>query len=106
VTSSTAQPDRQPSAIADAVRFDEIARLSERAASYSSSIMLAAERGDIHTIRIHCQQVVAISKVVFTTVRELQADEGPRSSQASAALNTTTTPNGQVGEAADVQDQQ
>jgi hypothetical protein len=55
----------------DFVRFDEIARLADRASSYWRSIMLAADRGETLTIAVHCKQVAAVTREAFALVGRL-----------------------------------
>jgi hypothetical protein len=57
----------------DYVRFDEIARLADRASSYWRSIMLAAERGEALTVVTHCKQVAAVTRDAFVLVGSLDA---------------------------------
>jgi hypothetical protein len=59
----------------DYVRYDEIAELAERAASYWNSIALAADRGELLTVTVHCKQVAAVTKEAFATVKELGSQE-------------------------------
>ncbi len=59
----------------DCNRFDEIAELAERAASYWASIALAADRGERLTVTVHCKQVAAVTKEAFATVKELGSQE-------------------------------
>jgi hypothetical protein len=55
----------------DFARWDEIARLSELAASYWKSIALAAGRGDALTVVTHCRQVAAVTREAFGVVKLL-----------------------------------
>jgi hypothetical protein len=57
----------------DYARFDEIARLADRAASYWLSIGLAADRGDTLTVAAHCKQVIAVTREAFALVGALGA---------------------------------
>jgi hypothetical protein len=57
--------------------FDDIARLAELAASYWCSTALAADRGEILTIAVHCRQVAAVTREAFALVKSLgQGQEG------------------------------
>jgi hypothetical protein len=76
VTDSSAQPDRQPSAIGDAIRFDEIAEQAQLAASLWGSIVLAAERRSHLIIRLHIKQLLAVTAAVVETVDELETSHG------------------------------
>ena len=59
----------------DFARWDEIARLSELAASYWK---LAADRGDALTVVTHCRQVAAVTRETFALVKQLgQEDPSP-----------------------------
>jgi hypothetical protein len=63
--------ERTPS-LADALdcnRFDQIAELAERAASYWHSVALAADRGERLTVTVHCKQVAAVTREAFATVK-------------------------------------
>jgi hypothetical protein len=59
----------------DYVRFDEIANLAERAASYWQSIALAANRGERLTVETHCRQVAAVTREAFSIVKSLGSEE-------------------------------
>jgi hypothetical protein len=59
----------------DALRFDELARLAELAASYWRSVALAAERGDIHTALVHCRQIAPVTREAFALAKALGAEE-------------------------------
>jgi hypothetical protein len=59
-------------------RFDEIASMAERAASYWLSIGLAAERNDALTVIVHCRQVAAVTREAFALVKELGQEEPSR----------------------------
>jgi hypothetical protein len=59
----------------DYVRFDEIARLADRASSYWRSTMLAAERGETLTVIVHCKQVGAVTREAFAIVKTLGSKE-------------------------------
>jgi hypothetical protein len=56
-------------------RFDEIAGMAGRAASYWGSIGLAAERGDALTVVTHCRQVAALTRETFALVKQLGQEE-------------------------------
>jgi hypothetical protein len=61
----------------DLDRLDEIARLAALAASYWQSTALAADRGDAHTVTVHCRQVAAVTKEAFALAKSLgQAEVG------------------------------
>jgi hypothetical protein len=63
-----------PQTIAGALdygRFELIAELAETAASYWSSIALAAMRGEHLTVETHCRQVAALTREAFRTVKTL-----------------------------------
>ncbi len=73
-----------PQSLSDALdwsRFDEIAVLAVRAASYWRSIALAAERGELLTVEVHCRKVAAVTREAFSTVKAL----GSSRSEARAA---------------------
>jgi hypothetical protein len=55
----------------DPVRFDAIAELAQRAASYWGSIALAADRCEQLTVETHCRQVAAITREAFSIVKTL-----------------------------------
>jgi hypothetical protein len=59
----------------DVARFDELARLAELAASYWHSVALAADRGDVHTLILHCHQLAAVTKEAFALARALGSAE-------------------------------
>ena len=59
----------------DFLRFDEIAGLADRAASYWRSIAEAAERGEHLTIVRHCRQASAVTCEAFELVRALGSAE-------------------------------
>jgi hypothetical protein len=83
--------------------LDEIGRLAERAASYWSSIMLAAERGDAHTVTIHLKQAAAVSRAVFQLVKELDEEKAAQRPTPRGPNMTPSQP-AKVEEEADVQD--
>jgi hypothetical protein len=58
----------------DADRFDAVADLAERAASYWYSIALAADRGERLTVEVHCRQVAAVTREAFAMVKALGSD--------------------------------
>jgi hypothetical protein len=62
----------------DFARWDEIARLSELATSYWTSVALAADRGDALTVVVHCKQVLAVTREAFTLVKQLGQEEPSR----------------------------
>jgi hypothetical protein len=51
---------------------DYVIELSEQAASLWRSVTEAAWRGDLRTMEVHCQQIAAVSKEAFRTVKELR----------------------------------
>lgn len=51
---------------------DHVIELSEQAASLWRSVTEAAWRGDLRTMEVHCQQIAAVSKEAFRTVKELR----------------------------------
>ena len=59
----------------DYVRFDEIARLADRASSYWRSTMLAAERGETLTVIVHCRQLASVTREAFAIVKALGSKE-------------------------------
>ena len=59
----------------DHLRFDEIARLADRASSYWRSTMLAAERGEALTVVTHCKQIAAATREAFAIVKTLGETE-------------------------------
>jgi hypothetical protein len=65
----------QLAAALDFGRYDEIAGLGERAASYWCSIALAANRGDALTVVTHCRQVAAVTREAFALVKQLGQEE-------------------------------
>jgi hypothetical protein len=78
----------------DFLRRDELARLSDLAASYWKSISLAADRGDVLTVAVHCKQVALVTREAFALVKTLAPQEqtrdssnkeGPRSGEYRAA---------------------
>ena len=59
----------------DLDRFAEIARLAVLAASYWHSIQLAADRGDVLTIRVHAHQVGGVTREAFALVKTIGQPE-------------------------------
>ena len=59
----------------DVARLDELARLAELAASYWRSVALAADRGDVHTLVLHCHQLAAVTREAFALARTLGSSE-------------------------------
>jgi hypothetical protein len=59
----------------DVARLDELARLAELAASYWGSVALAADRGDVHTLVLHCKQLAAVTREAFALARALGSSE-------------------------------
>ena len=57
------------------IRLDEIARLAALAASYWHSIELAADRGDVLTVRVHIHQVVQVTREALSAVKTLESNE-------------------------------
>jgi hypothetical protein len=57
------------------IRLDEIARLADLAASYWTSIRLAADRGDELTVLTHCKQVISVTREALAVVRTLNSSE-------------------------------
>lgn len=67
-----------PEEIANALdfqRLDELASLAELAASYWRSVALAADRGDVHTLVLHCKQVAGVTREAFALARALGTRE-------------------------------
>jgi hypothetical protein len=58
----------------DYSRFDQIAELAERAASYWRSVALAAARAERLTIEVHCRQVAAVTREAFAIVKSLGSE--------------------------------
>jgi hypothetical protein len=58
----------------DYSRFDQIAELAEKAASYWHSVALAADRAERLTIEVHCRQVAAVTREAFATVKALGSE--------------------------------
>ena len=56
----------------DFIRLDEIARLAALAASYWHSIELAADRGDVLTLRVHIHQVTQVTRETLTAGEDLE----------------------------------
>jgi hypothetical protein len=54
-------------------RFEAVRELAETAASYWSSIALAAERSERLTVETHCRQVAAVTREAFAIVKILGA---------------------------------
>ncbi len=50
---------------ADALAFDELARLADLASSYWRSISLAADRGDALTVTVHLKQAARVTREAF-----------------------------------------
>jgi hypothetical protein len=59
----------------DCIRFEEIAELAERAASYWISIREAADRRERLTVETHCRQVRLVTLAAFETVKALGSQE-------------------------------
>jgi hypothetical protein len=74
VRNERAQSPRIEEAL-DYVRFDEIARLADRASSYWQSAMLAAERGEAFTVVTHSRQIAAVTRQAFAIVKTLGRTE-------------------------------
>lgn len=55
----------------DVARLDELARAAELAASYWHSVALAADRGDVHTVILHCHQLSFTTRAAFKLARTL-----------------------------------
>jgi hypothetical protein len=72
-------------AACDCLRFDEIARLAALAASYYTSLMLAAEREEMDAIAVHLRQAIATTKAIVAIAGELQENEPRRPADADAA---------------------
>ena len=73
-TSSSELNESSPQTLIAALdygRFDAIAELAERAASYWHSIALAADRGDRLTLETHCRQVALVTREIFAIVKGL-----------------------------------
>jgi hypothetical protein len=70
-TTSPSKPPPAADAALDFIRFEEVARLAERAASYWQSIALAAERGEARTVTVHCRQVADVTREAFAVVKTL-----------------------------------
>ena len=56
------------------IRLDEIARLAALAASYWHSIELAADRGDVLTLRVHIHQVTQVTRETLTAAKTLKSE--------------------------------
>jgi hypothetical protein len=67
--------DRDFASALDPVPFDELARLAELAASYWHSVVLAADRGDAHTLILHCKQLAAVTREAFAIAKTLGETE-------------------------------
>ena len=59
----------------DVARLDELARTADLAASYWHSVALAADRGDVHTLILHCHQLAAVTREAFALARALGSAE-------------------------------
>jgi hypothetical protein len=70
-TTRPSEPPPAADAALDFIRFEEVARLAERAASYWKSIALAAERGEVRTVTVHCNQVRDVTREAFAMVKTL-----------------------------------
>jgi hypothetical protein len=64
--------------------LDEIADVSERAASYLQSAALAADRRDLLTLEVHLKQAWACIIAVRATFKEIQELSPPRVTAPSA----------------------
>ena len=62
----------------DVARLDELTHLAELAASYWRSVALAAERGDVHTLILHCHQLATVTREAFALARALGSAEVER----------------------------
>jgi hypothetical protein len=73
VKDSRSKPDEQESVAAAVswLKLDELGRLADLAASYWRSASLAAERGDVHLLTLHCRQISAVTRDAFALVREV-----------------------------------
>jgi hypothetical protein len=72
MTATTSSSDLSTlTVVLDYGRFDAIAELAERAASYWHSIALAADRGDRLTLETHCRQVALVTREIFAIVKGL-----------------------------------
>jgi hypothetical protein len=59
----------------DVARLDELGRHAELAASLWHSVALAADRGDVHTLILHCHQLATVTKEAFALARVLGSAE-------------------------------
>lgn len=59
--------------VLDQLTADHVLELADRAASLWRSVAEAAWRGDVGVMRFHCQQVSAVTREAFASVRELGA---------------------------------
>lgn len=59
----------------DYVHLDEVGRLAGLAASDWRAIELAADRGDLLTIGVHCKQVVAVTREALSVLSTLGSQE-------------------------------
>ena len=83
MTTAKAPPRASPAPqtvgdVLDQLNADHVIELADRASSLWRSVAEAAWRGDLGVIRLRCQQISAITKEAFRTVKELGAssDEG------------------------------
>jgi len=84
-------PSDEADKVVDHLRLEEIARLAAMAASYWTSIQLAADRGDIHLLALHSAQVTAVTREALGLVRELaQQDQLKDSANKDGAARSTT----------------
>jgi hypothetical protein len=77
------QTERESARQAALPRFDEIAHLAKLAASYWASIMLAAQRGETLTARVHLHQAIIVTCPAAELIREL-GEEEPAIDQATS----------------------
>jgi hypothetical protein len=65
-------PSTQPADVGTVLRFDELGRLAETAASLWASVMLACDRRSRHVVVVHFTEITAITLAASTLVDELQ----------------------------------
>jgi hypothetical protein len=64
-------PSTQPADVGTVLRFDELGRLAETAASLWSSVALACDRRAARTVVIHFSEIALITRAAAVLVREL-----------------------------------
>jgi hypothetical protein len=71
--------------------LDQIVCLAELAASYWRSVALAADRGDLHLLTLHCKQIASVTRDAFRLVREIAENDEAAPSPSKQKRGPRTT---------------